>query len=173
MEARHDKTGHLGRSGPCEAAYVKHSPSLQRGNQNVLTDRDKNSINPSLHERAGELPNLMTQTQTQTRPSNPSLTNLWVLLVQNHGELTTQDADGRVPMMARAGDDQTYLLVFKNVVKARQFLSTQEVAGAEPRMVVRANHDDIIRIARSAGVVGTLLDYDPATQRYASTSALA
>jgi hypothetical protein len=98
---------------------------------------------------------------------------MWVLLVQNDGELTTQDADGRVPMMARAGNDQTYLLVFKNVVKARQFVSMQAVDGAEPRMVVRANHDDIVRIAKSAGVVGTLLDYDPKTQRYAGTGALA
>jgi hypothetical protein len=93
--------------------------------------------------------------------------------VNNDGELATQDADGRVPMMARAGNDQTYLLVFKNFVKARQFLSTQAVDGAEPRMVVRANHDDIVRIARSAGVVGTLLDYDPKTQQYAGTGALA
>jgi hypothetical protein len=111
----------------------------------------------------------MTQMQTSGTP----LTNLWVLLVHNDGELTTQDAEGRVPMMARAGDDRTYLLVFKNVVKARQFLSAQDVDGGEPRMVVRANHDDIVRIARSAGVVGTLLDYDPATQKYASTGALA
>jgi len=111
----------------------------------------------------------MTQTRTEAAP----LANLWVLLVHNDGELTTQDSDGRVPMMARAGDDQTYLLVFKNVVKARQFLTAQDVDGAEPRMVVRANHDDIVRIARSAGVVGTLLDYDPRTQRYASTGALA
>ena len=110
---------------------------------------------------------------TQSRTANPSLTNLWVLLIQNEGELAAQDSDGRVPMMARAGNDQTYLLVFKNVVKARQFLSAQDVAGAEPRMVVRANHDDIVRIARSAGVVGTLLDYDPKTQQYASTGALA
>jgi hypothetical protein len=114
----------------------------------------------------------MTQT-TQSRTDTTPLTNLWVLLVQNDGELTTQDADGRVPMMARAGNDQTYLLVFKNVVKARQFLSTQEVPGAEPRMVVRANHDAIVRIAKSAGVVGTLLDYDPTTQKYASAGALA
>lgn len=112
-------------------------------------------------------------TQMQNRTDTTPLTNLWVLLVQNDGELTTQDAEGRVPMMARAGNDQTYLLVFKNVAKARQFLSTQEVDGAEPRMVVRANHADIVRIARSAGVVGTLLDYDPATQKYASTGALA
>ena len=112
---------------------------------------------------------------TQTRPGHKTtpLTNLWVLLVDNDGELTTQDAEGRVPMMARSGDDQTYLLVFKNAARARQFLSSQDVGGAEPRMVVRANHDDIVRIARSAGVVGTLLDYDPATQRYASAGALA
>ncbi len=113
----------------------------------------------------------MTQTRTAMDPT--PLTNLWVLLVHNDGELTTQDADGRVPMMARAGNDQTYLLVFKNVVKARQFLTAQDVGGAEPRMVVRANHADIVRIARSAGVVGTLLDYDPRTQKYASTGALA
>jgi hypothetical protein len=40
-------------------------------------------------------------------------------------------------------------------------------------MVVRGNQQDIMRIARSAGVVGTLLDYDPTTQRYASAQALA
>lgn len=111
----------------------------------------------------------MTQNRTDTTP----LTNLWVLLVQNDGELTVQDAEGRVPMLARTGNDQRYLLVFKNVAKARQFLSSQDVQDAEPRMVVRANHDDIVRIAKSAGVVGTLLDYDPATQKYASAGALA
>ena len=111
----------------------------------------------------------MTHPRTDTTP----LTNLWVLLVQNDGELTAQDADGRVPMLARTGNDQKYLLVFKNVAKARQFLSSQDVNGAEPRMVVRANQADILRIARSAGVVGTLLDYDPTTQKYASATALA
>jgi hypothetical protein len=110
---------------------------------------------------------------TSARPPVANLANLWVLLVSNDGELTAQDAEGRVPVMARAGNDQTYLLVFKNVVKARQFLSTQELPGAEPRMVVRANHDDIVRIAKSAGVVGTLLDYDPKSQQYASVHALA
>lgn len=110
---------------------------------------------------------------TQKRTDTTRLANLWVLLVHNDGELAVQDAEGRVPMLARAGNDQKYLLVFKNVAKARQFLSSQEVDGAEPRMVVRANHDDIVRIARSAGVVGTLLDYDPKTQQYASAGALA
>ena len=108
----------------------------------------------------------------QTTPTTP-LDGLWVLLVQNAGELTTQDNDGRVPVMARTGEDQTYLLVFKNVVKARQFVTSQELDGAEPRMVVRGNRDDILRIAKSAGVVGTLLDYDPTTQKYAQATALA
>src|SRR5688572_31858935 len=115
---------------------------------------------------------MQMQTQHQNQ-SAPNLAGLWVLLVQNDGELQTQDADGRVPVMARAGNDQTYLLVFKNVVKARQFVSAQDLPGAEPRMVVRGDRDDIVRIAKSAGVVGTLLDYDPTTQQYASTGALA
>jgi hypothetical protein len=105
--------------------------------------------------------------------SSPTLDGLWVLLVSNEGELTVQDAAGRVPVMARAGNEQTYLLVFKNVVKARQFVSNSNLEGAEPRMVVRGNREDIIRIARSVGVVGTMLDYDPSTQKYAETQALA
>jgi hypothetical protein len=36
-----------------------------------------------------------------------------------------------------------------------------------------ANREDIVRIAKSAGVVGTLIDYDPATQKYAAAGALA
>ena len=105
--------------------------------------------------------------------SQPNLAGLWVLLVNNDGELATQDADGRVPVMARSGNDQTYLLVFKNVVKARQFVTAQSLDGAEPRMVVRGNREDIVRIAKSAGVIGTMLDYDPSTQKYAETQALA
>ncbi|MEO8700142.1 MAG: hypothetical protein ABI867_08865 [Kofleriaceae bacterium] len=96
-----------------------------------------------------------------------------MLLVNNDGELKAQDNDGRVPVMARAGNQQTYLLVFKNVVKARQFVAASELGDAEPRMVVRGNREDIVRIAKSAGVVGTLLDYDPTTQLYASSGALA
>ena len=112
--------------------------------------------------------------QRQTvETANPNLAGLWVLLVENDGEISVQDAEGRVPVMARSGDDQTYLLVFKDVAKARQFVAVQELEGAQPRMVVRGNQQDIVRIARSAGVVGTLLDYDPKTQRYASAHALA
>ena len=106
--------------------------------------------------------------------TSQSLDGLWVLLVSNDGELATQDAAGRVPVMCRAGNDQTYLLVFKNVVKARQFLaSSGGLDDAEPRMVVKGNRDDIVRIAKSAGVVGTLLDYDPSTQKYAEATKLA
>lgn len=107
-----------------------------------------------------------------TMAAAPAMNGLWVLLVQNEGELETQDNDGRVPVMARAGNDKTYLLLFKNVAKARQFVAASEIEGAEPRMVVRGNHDDIVRIAKSAGVVGTLVDYDPATQKYAATGML-
>jgi len=110
----------------------------------------------------------MIQTVTKS-----GLDGLWVLLINNEGELATQDADGRVPVMARAGNEQTYLLVFKNVVKARQFLATQALDGAEPRMVVRGNREDIIHIAKSAGASGTLLDYDPTTQQYAAAAPLA
>jgi hypothetical protein len=106
----------------------------------------------------------MLQTTTSS-----TLDGLWVLLVSNDGELTAEAPAARVPVMCRAGNDQRYLLVFKNVATARQFVASSELDGAEPRMVVRGNRDDIVRIAKSAGVVGTLLDYDPSTQRYAAS----
>jgi hypothetical protein len=117
-----------------------------------------------------------TRPRTGTTPpddNKSSLDGLWVLLVQNEGELAAQDADGRVPMIARTGNDQNYLLVFKNVAKARQFVASSQLEGAEPRMVVRGNRDELLRIAKTANVVGMLLDYDAATQAYASASALA
>jgi hypothetical protein len=70
-------------------------------------------------------------------------------------------------MMAQAGNDQMYLLGFKNAVKARQFVASQDVV-AEPRMIVRANKDQILTSAKSASVVGVLVDYDLATQKYAT-----
>jgi len=105
--------------------------------------------------------------------TSPAIEGLWVLLISNEGELSAQDSNGRVPVMCRTGNDQTYLLVFKDVVKARQFVASSSLDGAEPRMVVKGNRDEIVRIAKSAGVVGTLLDYEPATQKYAAASALA
>jgi hypothetical protein len=106
------------------------------------------------------------QPRTNPAPLIPnSIEGLWILLVPNEGELPESDADGRVPMMARAGDDQTYLLAFKTVVKARQFLAACETS-ADPRMVVRGNKVDVLRIAASGKVAGVLIDYDPATQAY-------
>ena len=52
--------------------------------------------------------------------------------------------------MALAGNEQRYLLVFRNAAKARQFVASQDLVGAEPRMVVRGNRDELVRIARAA-----------------------
>ena len=108
----------------------------------------------------------------QTTIEAPPFGGVLVLLVLYDGVLATLDNDGRVPVMARAGNVETYLLVFKNVAKARQFVAASALDGAEPRMVVRGNRDDIVRIAKSAGVVGTLVDYDPTTQKYAAAGDL-
>jgi hypothetical protein len=107
-----------------------------------------------------------TQTGATAASNIPtSIEGLWVLLVANEGELPVSDAEGRVPMMARAGDNQTYLLAFKNVVKARAFLAACETS-ADPRMVVRGNRAEVERIAAAARVAGVLVDYDPVTQGY-------
>ena len=94
------------------------------------------------------------------------LDGLWVLLIANDDQLPTADADGRVPMMAKSGET-AYLLGFKTVVKARQFLTSQGIDGAEPRMVVRGNRDDMVRIAQAANAQSVLIDYEPANQSYA------
>ena len=39
-------------------------------------------------------------------------------------------------------------------------------------MVVKANQDNVIDVAKANGVVGILVDYDPSTQQYDSASAL-
>ena len=108
------------------------------------------------------------QGRTQARTKHPAVTfgprsvleGLWVLLVENE------------PMMARAGDDQTYVLGFKNMAKARQFATATSLEAAEPRLVVRGNKDEILKNARAAGVAGVLVDYDPATNGYAAAAEL-
>ena len=90
-----------------------------------------------------------------------TLEGSWVLLADNDGQLTAQDADGRVPLMVRSGDGQTYLLAFKNAAKARAFIASQGLDAVEARMVVRGYKDDVVRIAKSASVAGVLVDYDP------------
>lgn len=109
--------------------------------------------------------------QTSIDDDKSALVGLWVLLVENHGQLPIDGTD-RVPMMARAGNDQTYLLGFKNMTNARQFMQKSHIDQAEPRMVVKGNKSQILRIARDAGVVGILVDYDPMTQEYAAAAEL-
>jgi hypothetical protein len=107
-----------------------------------------------------------------TRRAPPQATTflegLWVLLVRNEGEIDVSDADGRVPLLALAGNNKTYLLGWKNAVKARQFAATSELEGAEARMVVKGNKDEVLRIVRSAGVAGLLVDFDATTKQYAA-----
>src|SRR5690606_25647739 len=100
-----------------------------------------------------------------------ALVGLWVLLVNNEGQLPGAGAE-RVPMMARAGNHETYLLGFKNMSQARSFMQKSQVDAAEPRMVVKGNKGHFLQIAREAGVVGILVDYDPTTQQYATATEL-
>jgi hypothetical protein len=95
-----------------------------------------------------------------------SLEGLWVVLVS--------EEDRRVPMMAQAGPE-TYLLGFKNMTSARRFVQLSELPdqmNAEPRMVVRGNKTEFLRLAQDAGVTGVLVDYDPATQNYSAAAEL-
>lgn len=108
----------------------------------------------------------------QTQQPRSSLDGLWVLLVDNGGQLNATDEDGRVPMLAQAGNQETYLLGFKNAAKARKFLNDSEIEMAEPRLVVKANKDEYLRIAQAAGVSGVLVDYDPRTQQYGAATEL-
>jgi hypothetical protein len=93
-----------------------------------------------------------------------SLEGLWVLLVNNEAE--------RTPMMARAGNNETYLLGFKNVFKARTFIEQSAVENAEPRMIVKGNKSEFMQLAQINGAVGVIVDYNPATQDYAAASEL-
>lgn len=116
----------------------------------------------------------MQRTTTPPDEDKSPLVGLWVLLVQNEGQLNSADPKGRVPMMARTGNHETYLLGFKNMSNARKFLqqSAIEAEAAEPRMVVKGNKSEVLQIARDAGVVGILVDYDPVTQRYSAATEL-
>jgi hypothetical protein len=109
----------------------------------------------------------MQETQ-ELPPSKSSLDGLWLVLVD--GAIAGPTFEGRVPMMAKAGDDQTYLLGFKNMLKARKFLSESSIENAEPRLVVRGNRGDFLTIARASGAAGVLVDYDLATQEFAAAA---
>lgn len=126
------------------------------------------------HNRYGQQPSSAARNAAGAPAARVPTTieGLWVLLLANEGELPVTDSDGRVPMMARAGDDRPYLLAFKDVAKARQFLAACEVQ-AEARMVVRGNKAEIFRICQAVKVAGVLVDYDYSTQQYAAAIELA
>ena len=71
-------------------------------------------------------------------------------------------------MMARSSETLISLLGFKTVVKARQFVTELGIEGAEPRMVVRGNRDEVARIAQAAGAKSVIVDYEAGSQAYAA-----
>ncbi|HET6613007.1 MAG TPA: hypothetical protein VFG83_13510 [Kofleriaceae bacterium] len=98
-----------------------------------------------------------------------ALDGLWLLLASEAAEAGD---DARMPIMARAGNDRTYLLGFKNAATARQFMRASDLAHAEPRMVVDKNRSELLRIAQEHGAAGVLVDYDPATEQYSAATEL-
>lgn len=75
-------------------------------------------------------------------------------------------------MMAKAGNDQNYVLGFKNAAVARKFLQDSEITNAEPRMVVAASSGNFLNCARANGAAGLLVDFDPSSGEYAKASEL-
>ncbi len=102
--------------------------------------------------------------QYESVTEKSSLDGLWVLLVDQEAK--------RIPMMGRAGNNETYLLGFKNVFNARKFIEQSAVENAEPRMIVKGNKSEFMQLAQTNGAVGVIVDYDPATQEYAAASEL-
>jgi hypothetical protein len=114
---------------------------------------------------------MMESTQALA-PKSP-LDGLWVLIVQQPSADDGRDELGRrVPVMARAGNDETYLLGFKNMTSARKFMTDSALENAEPRMVVKGNKGEFLKLAQDAGVVGVLVDYDATTQQYRTAAEL-
>lgn len=107
--------------------------------------------------------------KSSTSPSGSSLDGLWVVVV---GPRNEDGNDTRIPVMAQAGDEQKYLLGFKDVARARQFLESTGVDDAEPHMVVKGNRGRFLALAQENGAMGVLVDYDPSTREYRAADAL-
>jgi len=101
------------------------------------------------------------------QPTKTTLDGLWVLLAKSD-----ETDSERLPVMARSGDDETYLLGFKDVHGARSFSEQAGVENAQPQMVVRGNRGELLRVAKESGASGILVDYDPKTQQYSAAEAL-
>lgn len=115
-----------------------------------------------------------TRAQTNTAAPMPkSLDGLWVLLADNGGQLEAQDSDGKVPVLAQAGDQYYYLLAFRNAAKARAFAAGQSLDDVTARMVVGAYKDELIRVARAVGAIGMLVDYEPGGAAPVAAAAMA
>ncbi len=106
--------------------------------------------------------------QTESISGKSSLDGLWVVLVAAGDPAESE----QLPVMARAGNDQTFLLGFKDVRGARTFVEQSGVEDAHPRMVVKGNRGALLRIATENGASGVLVDYDPTTQKYATADTL-
>lgn len=104
--------------------------------------------------------------QSETVAEKSPLDGLWVLLINQ------KEKAKPIPMMARAGNNETYLLGFKNVFNARKFIEHSAVENAEPRMIVKGNKSELMQLAQVNGAVGVIVDYDLATQDYAAASEL-
>jgi hypothetical protein len=51
-------------------------------------------------------------------------------------------------------------------------VAAAELEGAEPRLVVRSNREELLAIARSAKAIGVLVDYDAQSQQYGAATPL-
>ncbi len=76
-----------------------------------------------------------------------SLDGLWVLLVDNAGQIEVSDNNGRGPMMARAGNDETYLSGVKKRSKDSDFVKSKLLEDVVPRMVVQVDHSEYLTTA--------------------------
>jgi len=89
-----------------------------------------------------------------------TLEGLWIVLVpdDDHGARL-------VPMLARAGNS-LYLLAFRTGFTARKFITDRAVAGAEPRMVMRALLPSVAGYLARKRVASLLIDYDATANTY-------
>lgn len=89
-----------------------------------------------------------------------SIEGLWVILVADPDEQAR-----KVPLLARTKSG-LYLLAWKTGLGARKFLADTRLGGAEERLVVRANLDEVTRFVNGRGVAGVIVDYDAEHNTY-------
>ncbi len=128
------------------------------------------------YDSRSRTPTYQPPTRAQTNTSAPlpkTLDGLWVLLADNGGQLEAEDSDGKVPILAQAGDQYYYLLAFRNAAKARAFATSHGLDDVNARMVVGVYKEELIRVSRAVGAIGMLLDYEPGGAAPVAASAMA